>query len=93
MPPLPEVPAPIFLPSELPAAPQPPVGTQIATAPAPQPAPPPAVALAWSATIGEQGLTLQGLVPNQQAREAMLAQARQLAPGGDVVDRLTLEPN
>lgn len=91
MPPLPEILAPIFLPSELPAAPRPPVD---ATAPPPAPpaTPKPAVALTWSATLGDDGVSLQGLVPSQPAREALLAQARRIAPSGTVSDRLALSP-
>lgn len=89
MPPLPEIPAPIFLPSELPLpAPSPPPVE--AAAP---PAPPPAVALAWSATIGRDGVALQGLVPDAATREALLARARGLAASGAVADRMAVEPN
>jgi outer membrane protein OmpA-like peptidoglycan-associated protein len=91
MPPLPDIPAPLFLPSELPA-PRAPIEAAAPPAPPPPP-PPPAVALGWSAIIGEQGVTLQGLVPDTAAREALLARARALTPSGAVSDRLTLEPN
>lgn len=95
MPPLPDIPAPVFLPSELPSAPQPPAEARPAPAPAPvaPPAPPPVVALAWSAAIGEEGITLEGLVRDAPAREALLALASRLAPSGAVADRLRLEPN
>ncbi len=98
MPALPEIPAPVFLPSELPQAPAP----QPAAPPAPEPArtpatppapPPPAVDLAWSASRDAGGVTLQGLVRDAQAREALLALARQIAPSGMVTDRMALEPN
>ncbi len=99
IPALPDLPAPIFLPSELPApapAPPPPVEAAVPPAPmppAPPPAPPPAVALAWSATIGRDGVALQGLVPDAATREALLARARGLAASGAVADRMAVEPN
>ncbi|MDP3317566.1 MAG: OmpA family protein, partial [Bosea sp. (in: a-proteobacteria)] len=89
MPPLPEIPAPIFLPSELPA-PAPPQPAVEAAAP---PAPPPAVALAWSATIGPDGVALQGLVPDAATREALLTRARGLSASGAVADRMSVQPH
>ncbi|KPF72652.1 hypothetical protein IP69_01845 [Bosea sp. AAP35] len=88
MPPLPEIPAPVFLPSELPPAATPPVQASV-----PPPAPRPAVALIWSATIGEEGVSLQGMVPSELARQAIVAKARAAAPSATVSDRLALEPN
>jgi outer membrane protein OmpA-like peptidoglycan-associated protein len=119
MPPLPEIPAPIFLPSELPPVPEPqapaapetpaqatatpeqppaapaaPAAPEPASTPAPAPAPPPpAVDLAWSASRDASGVTLQGLVPNAQAREALLDRARRLFPSLGLGDRLTIEPH
>ena len=103
MPPLPDVPEPRFLPSELPSAPPPPTAPVEASAPpapvappvtpAPPPPSPPAVALAWSAAIGEDGVTLKGLVRDAPAREVLLALARGLLASSTVVDQLTLEPN
>jgi len=96
MPPLPDIPAPIFLPSDLPAAPPSsgavarPGAPSASRAQAPQPAAP--VALAWSATQAEGAVTLKGLVRDQAAREALLAQARSLF-AGTVTDQLALEPN
>ncbi|PTM43655.1 OmpA family protein [Bosea sp. 124] len=81
MPPLPEIPAPVFLPSELPAAPPPAVPAA------------PAVPLTWSAAIGEDGVALRGLVRDAPARAALLALARGLAPSAAVSDQLILEPN
>ena len=83
MPPLPEIPTPMFLPSELP---QPP-------APVPAPPPPPRVDLAWSASRGADGVTLQGLVVDAQAREALLDAARKRFPSLGLGDRLTIEPH
>lgn len=106
MPPLPDIPAPVFLPSELPPAPPAPAAPAQASAPtpstpaparapapAPAPAAPPAVALAWSAASNEAGITLQGLVRDAPAREALLALARRFAPSGVVLDQLAIEPN
>ncbi len=102
IPALPDLPAPIFLPSELPApapapppveAAVPPAPMPPAPPPPPPPAPPPAVALAWSATIGRDGVALQGLVPDAATREALLARARGLAASGAVADRMAVEPN
>lgn len=97
MPPLPEIPAPIFLPSELPP-PSPSVPAQASAPPAPAPAVlppprPPAVALSWSAAIDEAQVTLKGLVPDAPARETLLELARRIAPSGNVSDELTVEPN
>lgn len=113
MPPLPEIPAPIILPSDIPAAPPavPPAAPPAAAAAAPpaaagvaQPGPPlpsprvpaqqpaPAVALAWSATLAGEAVTLRGLVRDQAARDALLAQARRHF-SGTVSDQLALEPN
>lgn len=97
MPPLPEIPAPIFLPSELPP-PSPSVPVQASAPPAPAPAVlppprPPAVALSWSAAIDEAQVTLKGLVPDAPARETLLELARRFAPSGNVSDELTVEPN
>lgn len=98
MPPLPDIPAPVFLPSELPSVPQPPTApgearVPPAPAPLPQPQPAPAVPLTWSAAIGEEGITLNGLVRDAPAREALLGLARRLAASGAVADQMTLEPN
>ncbi|WP_324133629.1 OmpA family protein [Bosea sp. (in: a-proteobacteria)] len=100
IPALPDLPAPIFLPSELPAPTPAPPPVEAAVPPAPMPpalppppAPPPAVALAWSATIGRDGVALQGLVPDAATREALLARARGLAASGAVADRMAVEPN
>ena len=87
MPSLPDIPEPVFLPSELPVAPRP------AGAAGAPPTPALAVALAWSASIDEKGVTLQGLVPDPPAREALMARARMLIPSGAIVDRMLLEPN
>ncbi|HEV7259406.1 MAG TPA: OmpA family protein [Bosea sp. (in: a-proteobacteria)] len=102
MPPLPDVPAPIFLPSELPAPPAPPAPSQptqasVSPAPAvnppPPPPPPPPVDLSWSAAIDQAQVALKGLVRDAPAREALLEQARRIAPSGVVSDQLLLEPN
>jgi outer membrane protein OmpA-like peptidoglycan-associated protein len=96
MPPLPDVPAPIFLPSELPSPPSPGAPVQANTPPAPAVLPPPrppAVALTWSAAVDEAQITLKGLVPDAPAREALLEHARRVAPSGAVSDQLTVEPN
>jgi OOP family OmpA-OmpF porin len=95
MPPLPDIPAPVFLPSELPPSPAAPAqaSASATSTPTPAPAPPPAVALAWSAASNEAGITLQGLVRDAPAREALLALARRFAPSGVVLDQLTVEPN
>ncbi|HEY5798294.1 MAG TPA: OmpA family protein [Bosea sp. (in: a-proteobacteria)] len=101
MPALPDIPAPVFLPSELPPSPSPSVPSQ-ATAPAQPsvPAPavlppprPPAVALNWSAAIDAAQVTLKGLVRDAPARETLLELARRVAPSGAVSDQLTVEPN
>ncbi|MET3892888.1 OOP family OmpA-OmpF porin [Bosea sp. OAE506] len=88
MPPLPDIPAPVFLPSELPA-PAPRVEAPVA----PATPPPPPVALAWSAAIGADGVTLQGQVPDAASRDALLARAGAIAAGRPVTDRLALEGN
>jgi outer membrane protein OmpA-like peptidoglycan-associated protein len=96
MPPLPDIPAPAFLPSELPPPPSPTVPVQASTSPAPAVMPlprPPAVALTWSAGVDETQITLKGLVRDAPAREALLEQARRFAPSGAVSDQLTVEPN
>ncbi|KRE17470.1 hypothetical protein ASE63_13550 [Bosea sp. Root381] len=99
MPPLPEIPAPIFLPSDLPAKPPAPGAVAQPSAPPAPPAPPaqaqqPAalVALAWSATRAEGAVALKGMVRDQAARDALVAQARSLF-SGTVSDQLALEPN
>lgn len=98
MPPLPDVPEPRFLPSELPVVappPAPPVEASVPQPPAPPPPPPPppppAASLAWSAAIGEDGLTLKGMVRDEPARAALLEQARRLVPSGAVTDEMNLK--
>lgn len=103
IPALPAIPDPVFLPSDLsPPAPAPTPETptprvEVAPAPVvappPPPPPPPPVALAWSATAGPDGVTLQGQVPDAAAREALLARARAIATGAQVTDRLAIEGN
>ena len=96
MPPLPDIPAPVFLPSELPPAPQPPAvpaAPEPASAPVPAPPPPSPVDLVWSASRDAAGVTLQGLVVDAQAREALLDAARKLFPSLGLNDRLTIEPH
>lgn len=96
---LPSAPTPPGAPAEARAPPAPsaaPVAPPASVTPSVTPAPPPsppAVALAWSAAIGENGITLKGLVRDAPAREALLALARGLAASGTVSDQLTLEPN
>lgn len=97
MPALPDIPAPVFLPSELPT-PSPSVPAQESAPPAPAPAVlppprPPAVALNWSAATDEAQVTLKGLVRDAPARETLLELARRFAPSGKVSDQLTVEPN
>jgi OOP family OmpA-OmpF porin len=102
IPALPAIPDPIFLPSDLPPPAPAPVpetpAPRIEAAPAPavtpSPPPPPApVALAWSATRGPDGVTLQGQAPDAAARDALLAKARALGLAGAVTDRLAIEAN
>lgn len=90
MPPLPHVPEPRFLPSELPVVAPPPAPPVEANVPPPPP-PPPAASLAWGAEIGEGGVTLKGMVRNEAARAALLAQARLIAPSGAVTDDMNLK--
>lgn len=99
IPALPAIPDPVFLPSDLPPpAPAPVLETpapRIGAAPAPAvtPSPPAPVALAWSATRGPDGVTLQGQAPDAAARDALLAKARALGLAGAVTDRLAIEAN
>lgn len=93
MPPLPDIPAPVFLPSELPQPPAAPAAPEPASAPVPAPPPPPPVDLAWSASRDAGGVTLQGLVRDAQIREALLDAARKLFPSLGLNDRLTIEPH
>ena len=103
IPALPAVPDPVFLPSDLPPpAPAPVPETPAprieatpapAVTPSPPPPPPAPVALAWSATRGPDGLTLQGQAPDAAARDALLAKARALGLAGAVTDRLAIEAN
>lgn len=99
IPALPAIPDPIFLPSDLPPpAPAPVLETpapriEAAPAPAVTPSPPAPVALAWSATRGPDGVTLQGQAPDAAARDNLLAKARALGLGGAVSDRLAIEAN
>ncbi len=83
-------------------APPPPVAVIPAPPPAPViPAPPPlvlappapaAVALVWSATKDNNGITLAGLVPSADARIAVVNAAR-AATTGAVIDNLVVQPN
>lgn len=101
LPPVPNL-APLPLPAS-PAAqavPQPAAPDASSPAPAakPEPAlpalpPPPPVPLRWSAALDETGLTLDGLVRDEAARTALLAQARRLFPGTAIADRMTREPS
>jgi outer membrane protein OmpA-like peptidoglycan-associated protein/osmotically-inducible protein OsmY len=61
---------------------------------APAPAPPPLreVALRWSASLAEGGLSIAGFVRDEAARAALLQAARALFPAGSVEDRLAVEP-
>lgn len=100
IPPLPAIPDPVFLPSDLPPSAPVPVpqssAPRVEASPAPvvtPPPPPPPVLLAWSATVAPDGVTLRGQVPDSAARDALLARARGFAPGGKVTDRLLLESN
>lgn len=86
LPPVPNL-APLPSLAPVPAAPAP------AAASEPPLPPPPPVPLRWSADFGKEGLTLNGLVRDEAARTALLAQARRLFPGVAVADGMTREPH
>jgi outer membrane protein OmpA-like peptidoglycan-associated protein/co-chaperonin GroES (HSP10) len=58
----------------------------------PSPPPPPPVPLVFQAQKSPAGITLSGLTPSEEARQAVVA-AAQRATSGSVTDRLTVTPN
>lgn len=53
-------------------------------------APPVIAPYTWSATYDGKTLTLEGFVPSEEARAALIAAAKEAAPGATIVDRLQI---
>ncbi len=53
-------------------------------------APPVIAPYTWSATYDGKTLTLEGFVPSEEARAALIAAAKAAAPGATIVDRLQI---
>jgi outer membrane protein OmpA-like peptidoglycan-associated protein len=105
LPALPEIPQPIFLPADLaPAATEPAPIAPAAPAPAPvaataaptvvaPPPPPPVVSLRWQVTRGPEGLSINGLAPDEAAKAAIAQVALDMPGGAGLDDRTTLAPH